>query len=88
VGLWKFVAPLSNSEAPPTASPWALGACRRQHNGQQFEKLKVRTINVTKYQKKNEKSCFGNIEDFNPILQMFVNDYHIVGIDSRGHEKL
>jgi len=30
---------------------------------------------------------FGNIEDFNPILQMFVNDYHIVGIDSRGHGK-
>ena len=30
---------------------------------------------------------FGNIEDFNPILQMFVKDYHIVGIDSRGHGK-
>ena len=30
---------------------------------------------------------FGNIEDFNPILQMFINDYHIVGIDSRGHGK-
>ena len=30
---------------------------------------------------------FGNIEDFNPILQMFSNDYHIVGIDSRGHGK-
>lgn len=29
----------------------------------------------------------GNIEDFNPILQMFVNDYHIIGIDSRGHGK-
>jgi pimeloyl-ACP methyl ester carboxylesterase len=28
---------------------------------------------------------FGNIEDFNPILQMFINDYHIIGIDSRGH---
>jgi len=30
---------------------------------------------------------FGNIEDFNSILQMFSNDYHIVGIDSRGHGK-
>ena len=30
---------------------------------------------------------FGNIEDFNSILQMFTNDYHIVGIDSRGHGK-
>jgi pimeloyl-ACP methyl ester carboxylesterase len=30
---------------------------------------------------------FGNIEDFNPILQMFSNDYHIIGIDSRGHGK-
>jgi pimeloyl-ACP methyl ester carboxylesterase len=30
---------------------------------------------------------FGNIEDFNPILQMFINDYHIIGIDSRGHGK-
>ncbi|MCD8194670.1 MAG: alpha/beta hydrolase, partial [Tannerellaceae bacterium] len=30
---------------------------------------------------------FGNIEDFNPILQMFADDYHIVGIDSRGHGK-
>jgi Predicted hydrolases or acyltransferases (alpha/beta hydrolase superfamily) len=30
---------------------------------------------------------FGNIEDFNSILQMFANDYHIVGIDSRGHGK-
>ncbi|MDR2918567.1 MAG: alpha/beta hydrolase [Tannerella sp.] len=28
---------------------------------------------------------FGNIEDFNSILPMFANDYHIVGIDSRGH---
>ena len=30
---------------------------------------------------------FGNIEDFNLILQMFTEDYHIVGIDSRGHGK-
>ena len=30
---------------------------------------------------------FGNIEDFNFMLQMFANDYHIVGIDSRGHGK-
>jgi pimeloyl-ACP methyl ester carboxylesterase len=30
---------------------------------------------------------FGNIEDFNSILQMFTSDYHIVGIDSRGHGK-
>ncbi|MCC8153634.1 MAG: alpha/beta hydrolase [Tannerellaceae bacterium] len=30
---------------------------------------------------------FGNIEDFNPILQMFTKDYHIIGIDSRGHGK-
>ena len=30
---------------------------------------------------------FGNIEDFNSILQMFANDYRIVGIDSRGHGK-
>ena len=30
---------------------------------------------------------FGNIEDFNPILQIFINDYHIIGIDSRGHGK-
>jgi len=30
---------------------------------------------------------FGNIEDFNSILQMFINDYHIIGIDSRGHGK-
>ena len=30
---------------------------------------------------------FGNIEDFNSILKMFSNDYHIVGIDSRGHGK-
>jgi pimeloyl-ACP methyl ester carboxylesterase len=30
---------------------------------------------------------FGNIEDFNPILQMFINDYRIIGIDSRGHGK-
>lgn len=30
---------------------------------------------------------FGNIEDFNPVLPMFTNDYHIVGIDSRGHGK-
>ncbi|MDR0420182.1 MAG: hypothetical protein LBH30_01835, partial [Prevotellaceae bacterium] len=32
-------------------------------------------------------SGFGNIEDFNPILPMFANDYHIIGIDSRGHGK-
>jgi len=30
---------------------------------------------------------FGNIQDFNLILPMFINDYHIVGIDSRGHGK-
>jgi len=30
---------------------------------------------------------FGNIADFNPIVPMFVADYHIVGIDSRGHGK-
>jgi pimeloyl-ACP methyl ester carboxylesterase len=28
---------------------------------------------------------FGNIEDFNSLLPMFADDYHIVGIDSRGH---
>jgi pimeloyl-ACP methyl ester carboxylesterase len=30
---------------------------------------------------------FGNIENFNVMLPMFANDYHIVGIDSRGHGK-
>lgn len=30
---------------------------------------------------------FGNIEDFNSILPMFADDYHIVGIDSRGQGK-
>ena len=30
---------------------------------------------------------FGSIEDFNSILQMFTGNYHIVGIDSRGHGK-
>jgi pimeloyl-ACP methyl ester carboxylesterase len=30
---------------------------------------------------------FGNMEDFNCLLPMFANDYHIVGIDSRGHGK-
>ncbi|MDR3141521.1 MAG: alpha/beta hydrolase [Tannerellaceae bacterium] len=30
---------------------------------------------------------FGNIEDFNSILPMFADDYHIAGIDSRGHGK-
>ena len=30
---------------------------------------------------------FGNIEDFNSIVPMFTSDYHIVGIDSRGHGK-
>jgi pimeloyl-ACP methyl ester carboxylesterase len=30
---------------------------------------------------------FGNIEDFNSILPFFADDYHIVGIDSRGHGK-
>lgn len=30
---------------------------------------------------------FGNIEDFNSLLKMFAHDYHIVGIDSRGHGK-
>ena len=29
----------------------------------------------------------GNITDFNPIIPLFANDYHIVGIDSRGHGK-
>jgi pimeloyl-ACP methyl ester carboxylesterase len=29
----------------------------------------------------------GNIADFNPIVPLFANDYHIVGIDSRGHGK-
>lgn len=27
----------------------------------------------------------GDIEDFNPILPGFADDYHIIGIDSRGH---
>ncbi|MDR2915050.1 MAG: alpha/beta hydrolase [Tannerella sp.] len=30
---------------------------------------------------------FGSMEDFNSMLQMFANDYHIIGIDSRGHGK-
>ncbi|MDR0230600.1 MAG: alpha/beta hydrolase [Dysgonamonadaceae bacterium] len=30
---------------------------------------------------------FGNIEEFNSILPMFTDDYHIIGIDSRGHGK-
>ena len=30
---------------------------------------------------------FGNIEDFNPILSIYTNDYYIIGIDSRGHGK-
>jgi len=30
---------------------------------------------------------FGNIEDYNPLLHIFSNDYHMVGIDSRGHGK-
>jgi pimeloyl-ACP methyl ester carboxylesterase len=29
----------------------------------------------------------GNIADYNPIVPLFANDYHIVGIDSRGHGK-
>jgi len=29
----------------------------------------------------------GNIADFNPIVPLFEDDYHIVGIDSRGHGK-
>ena len=29
----------------------------------------------------------GNIADFNPIVPLFADDYHIVGIDSRGHGK-
>jgi len=29
----------------------------------------------------------GNIADFNPVLPLFADDYHIVGIDSRGHGK-
>lgn len=30
---------------------------------------------------------FGSIEDFNSLLPLFADDYHIVGIDSRGHGK-
>ena len=30
---------------------------------------------------------FGHIEDLNSIVQMFTNDYHIIGIDSRGQGK-
>ena len=30
---------------------------------------------------------FGNIEGLNSIVQMFANDYYIIGIDSRGHGK-
>lgn len=30
---------------------------------------------------------FGNIERFNPIVRLFCNDFHIIGIDSRGHGK-
>jgi pimeloyl-ACP methyl ester carboxylesterase len=30
---------------------------------------------------------FGNIEDFNAMLPMFADNYHIAGIDSRGHGK-
>ena len=29
----------------------------------------------------------GNIADFNPIIHLFAEHYHIVGIDSRGHGK-
>jgi len=29
----------------------------------------------------------GNIADYNPIVPLFADDYHIVGIDSRGHGK-
>ena len=29
----------------------------------------------------------GNMADFNPIIPLFADDYHIVGIDSRGHGK-
>ena len=29
----------------------------------------------------------GNITDYNPIVPMFADNYHIVGIDSRGHGK-
>ncbi|MCL2446039.1 MAG: alpha/beta hydrolase [Oscillospiraceae bacterium] len=29
----------------------------------------------------------GDVEDFNPIIPLFADDYHIVGIDSRGHGK-
>ena len=29
----------------------------------------------------------GNIVDYNPIIPLFADDYHIVGIDSRGHGK-
>ncbi|MDR3286109.1 MAG: alpha/beta hydrolase [Prevotellaceae bacterium] len=30
---------------------------------------------------------FGNIESFNDIIPLFCNDFHIIGIDSRGHGK-
>ena len=29
----------------------------------------------------------GDISDFNPMIPMFADDYHIVGVDSRGHGK-
>ena len=29
----------------------------------------------------------GNMADFNPVIHLFADDYHIVGIDSRGHGK-
>jgi len=29
----------------------------------------------------------GSIADFNPVIPLFADDYHIVGIDSRGHGK-
>ncbi|MDR1554046.1 MAG: alpha/beta hydrolase [Prevotellaceae bacterium] len=30
---------------------------------------------------------FGNIESFNTVIPLFTNDFHIIGIDSRGHGK-
>jgi pimeloyl-ACP methyl ester carboxylesterase len=30
---------------------------------------------------------FGSIEEFNAVVRLFTNDFHIIGIDSRGHGK-
>jgi pimeloyl-ACP methyl ester carboxylesterase len=30
---------------------------------------------------------FGSIEDFKTVVHSFTNDFHIIGIDSRGHGK-